>query len=118
MHTADKIRKIIQVRGRMLQENGMEPTREELAAACEMPLDKLQQLLQLHPEVCSLDAPLGPLFYIYRYRAGSISQANYTLQMPTARTLIETIRKRLLADRAGTTAGRPAVTIHHRSLLP
>lgn len=59
VHTAEKIRKIVLVRSKMLQEIGAEPTQEQLAEACQMPVDKLQQLMQLHPEVCSLDAPLG-----------------------------------------------------------
>ena len=43
----------------MLQQNGVEPTHEELAKACEISVDKLRQLMQLHPEICSLDAPVG-----------------------------------------------------------
>ena len=58
-HTAEKLRKIVLMRGKLQQENGAEPTREELARACDMPVDKLCQLMRLHPEVSSLDAPLG-----------------------------------------------------------
>lgn len=58
-HTAERIRKVIMMRAKLIQQNGTEPTQEELAAACEISVDKLQQLIRLHPEVCSLDAPVG-----------------------------------------------------------
>lgn len=58
-HTAEKIWKIIATRSRLQQENGVLPSGEELAQACDMTVDKLNQLMQLYPEVCSLDAPLG-----------------------------------------------------------
>lgn len=59
VHTAERIRKIAQMRTALWQRNGAEPTDEELAQACELPLEKLNQLLQLHPEICSLDAPIS-----------------------------------------------------------
>ena len=58
-HTAEKIRKVALQRTMLLQQFGQEPTQEELAQACEMPVDKLRQLMQLHPEICSLEAPAG-----------------------------------------------------------
>ncbi len=58
-HTAERIRKVAITRREMLQENGMEPTDEALAKACDLPVKKLRQLVQLHPEICSLDAPMG-----------------------------------------------------------
>ena len=58
-HTAERIRKIAQTRTKLLQRDGTEPSEEELAQACDISISKLRQLLQLHPEICSLDAPLG-----------------------------------------------------------
>lgn len=58
-HTADRIRKVSQIRAALLQKNGVEPTEEELAVACEISVEKLRQFQQLHPEICSLDAPIG-----------------------------------------------------------
>lgn len=58
-HTAERIRKIVTTRATMIQGNGTEPTEEALAEACGMPVDKLRQLMQLHPEIFSLDAPMG-----------------------------------------------------------
>ena len=58
-HTAEKIRKIQSVRSALLQENGAEPSPEELAQHCDLPAAKIEQLLQLSPEVCSLETPVG-----------------------------------------------------------
>jgi len=58
-HTAERIRKIETARGMLLQQNGTEPTAEEIGQACDMPVQKVRQLMALSPEVCSLDAPVG-----------------------------------------------------------
>jgi len=58
-HTAERIRKVLVEKARWIQEFGYEPTLDELAQRCQIPLNKVQQLLQLNPEVCSLDAPAG-----------------------------------------------------------
>ena len=58
-HTGDKIRKIVAARRTWLQEKGTEPSTEQLAEACDMPEERVLKLLQLSPEVCSLDAPSG-----------------------------------------------------------
>ena len=58
-HTAEKIRKIQSVRSALLQENGIDPSPEELAQHCDLPAAKIEQLLQLSPEVCSLETPVG-----------------------------------------------------------
>lgn len=58
-HTAERIRKVLTARAALLQENGEEPTLEEIGQKCDMTGDKVSQLLQLHPEICSLDAPAG-----------------------------------------------------------
>ena len=59
LHTAERMRKIDQTRNRLRQESGEEPTDEQVAAACELPVAKVRQLTQLTPEMCSLDAPTG-----------------------------------------------------------
>ena len=58
-HTGDKIRKIVSARRTWLQEKGTEPSFAQLAEACEMSEERVQKLLQLSPEICSLDAPTG-----------------------------------------------------------
>lgn len=58
-HTAEKIRKLSAVSAQLQQKNGAQPELSELAAACELPVEKVEQLLRLIPEICSLDAPVG-----------------------------------------------------------
>ncbi|MBQ8237301.1 MAG: RNA polymerase sigma factor RpoD/SigA [Oscillospiraceae bacterium] len=59
LHTAERMRKIDATRNRLRQETGEEPADEAVAAACELPVAKVRQLMQLTPEMCSLDAPTG-----------------------------------------------------------
>lgn len=58
-HTAERIRKVALMRAKLVQQHGTEPSEEVLAEACDISVDKLRQLVRLHPEVCSLDAPIG-----------------------------------------------------------
>ncbi len=59
LHTAERIRKVEMARTALLQEKEGEPTVEEIAQHCELSPAKVRQLMQLSPEVCSLDAPAG-----------------------------------------------------------
>ena len=58
-YTAERIRRVSAARAALLQKNGEEPEIGEIAAYCEIPEEKVRKLLQLSPEVCSLDAPVG-----------------------------------------------------------
>ena len=59
LHTAERMRRIDQTRNRLQQEKGVAPTDEEVAKLCDLPVDKVRRLVQLTPEMCSLDAPAG-----------------------------------------------------------
>ena len=59
VHTAEKLRKISAANMELLQKNGIQPGVQELAEACQIPVEKVEQLLRLMPEICSLDAPAG-----------------------------------------------------------
>jgi len=59
LHTAERIRKVMFARAQLIQETGKEPTDEEIALQCDIPTDKVRQLIQMAPEICSLDAPAG-----------------------------------------------------------
>lgn len=59
VHTAEKMRKLNQLRAGFLQQQGREPTDEELARQVGLPAAKVRQLRELTPEICSLDAPAG-----------------------------------------------------------
>ena len=58
IHTAERIRRVSVARNTLLQENGAEPTAEQIADRCGLPVSKVQQLQQLSPQICSLDAPV------------------------------------------------------------
>ena len=59
LHTMEKMRKILAVKAAFLQRNGQEPTAAEIASACDLAEDKVTELLELVPAVCSLDTPTG-----------------------------------------------------------
>ena len=59
VHPAERMRKVQAAQAVLRQEQGTEPTAEEIAARVDMPREKVAQLLQLSPDVCSLDVPVG-----------------------------------------------------------
>ncbi|MBQ3252865.1 MAG: RNA polymerase sigma factor RpoD/SigA [Oscillospiraceae bacterium] len=59
MHTMEKMRKLLAVRSALLQENCQEPTPQELSQKSGIEADKVEKLLELLPQICSLDAPAG-----------------------------------------------------------
>ena len=58
-HTAERMRKVELTRSALRQENGIEPTAAEIAQHTGIPESKVEELLRLSPEVCSLDIPTG-----------------------------------------------------------
>ena len=58
-HTADKLRKVLAARSALQQEQGAEPDAAQLARCCDMDTAAVEKLLELAPQVCSLDAPAG-----------------------------------------------------------
>ena len=58
-YTAEHIRKVQTAQAALLQETGEMPTAREIAAQCGLQPEKVEKLLNLAPEVCSLDAPAG-----------------------------------------------------------
>ncbi len=58
-YTAQMMNRIRAARLALLQSSGSEPTVQELVIACDMSAEKVEKLLQLMPEVCSLDSPVG-----------------------------------------------------------
>lgn len=55
-YTAERIRKVILAKLELSQRTGEQPTAAQIALHCAMPEGKVQELLQLLPEVYSLDA--------------------------------------------------------------
>lgn len=57
--TMEKMRKLLAIKAALTQENGEEPTVEQIAQRCGETAEKTKELLELVPQVCSLDAPAG-----------------------------------------------------------
>jgi len=58
-HTAERVRKLLFARAELFKQLQRMPTLEELAEACDITRERVEELLGYVPEVCSLDAPLG-----------------------------------------------------------
>ena len=59
LHTAERIRKVMAAAASLEQLQETAPTPAEIAEITGMTEEKVRQLLQLTPEVCSLDVPAG-----------------------------------------------------------
>ena len=59
LHTAERMRKIEVTRNNLRQETGEEPAAAEIAKVSGIPESKVTELMQLTPEVFSLDIPTG-----------------------------------------------------------
>jgi RNA polymerase primary sigma factor len=59
LHTGEKIRKLLKARTALQQQTGEMPTSVQLAEECDMPVKKVEEYLQLLPQISSLDAPAG-----------------------------------------------------------
>lgn len=59
LHTMEKIRKLIAIRNAMHQETGEEPSVDAIAKRADMTPEKAAELLELLPQVWSLDNPTG-----------------------------------------------------------
>ena len=59
LHTAEKIRKVEAARNLLKQQYGTEPTIDEISQQVGLPTAKVEELLSLSPDVCSLDVLTG-----------------------------------------------------------
>ena len=58
-HTAERMRKILTAQRELYQQLGRTPSSNEISAASGISESKVRQLLELIPEIGSLDAPVG-----------------------------------------------------------
>ena len=58
-YTAERMKKVLTARAELLQQSGQEPEVRDIAAKAGMTEEKARELLNLIPEVCSLDKPAG-----------------------------------------------------------
>ena len=59
LHTAERIRKVETARAQLCQELEQEPDIRQIARKCDLTEERVRQLLQLAPQVISLDIPAG-----------------------------------------------------------
>ena len=59
LHTAERTRKVQTARAAPLQETGEEPTTAQISERSGIPESKVQELIRLTPDICSLDVPAG-----------------------------------------------------------
>ncbi|MDY6313887.1 MAG: RNA polymerase sigma factor RpoD [Clostridia bacterium] len=59
VHMVETINKIMRESRRMLQENGREPSADELANALNMPADKVRETMKIALDPVSLETPIG-----------------------------------------------------------
>lgn len=59
MHTAERMRKVETARAELRQSTGAEPDARALSRATGFPEEKVEELLQLSVDICSLDLPVG-----------------------------------------------------------
>ena len=59
LHTAERIRSVQMTKNALIQELGEEPTPEQIAERMGITTERVKTLLNMSPEVCSLDVPTG-----------------------------------------------------------
>ena len=59
IHAMEKIRKVQNAVKELTTDVGVEPTIEQISQACGLPEEKVKELLQAEPEICSLEVPIG-----------------------------------------------------------
>ncbi len=59
VHMVETINKLMRVSRQLLQENGKDPTPEEIAAEMEISEDKVREILKIAQEPVSLETPIG-----------------------------------------------------------
>ncbi len=59
VHMIETINKLIRTSRQLVQENGREPSPEEIAERMDLPLDKVRRVLKIAKEPISLETPIG-----------------------------------------------------------
>ena len=59
VHMVETINKLIRVSRQLLQELGRDPTPEEIAAAMEIPVERVREIQKVAQEPVSLETPIG-----------------------------------------------------------
>jgi len=117
VHMTETINKIIRVSRIFVQENGREPTPEEVARNMRMPQDKVKSILKVAQQPISLQMPIGDEgdthFGDFIEDKKAISPANATIcsmlkeEMGSALSTLTEREKKILTLRFGITDGCP-----------
>ena len=117
VHMTEAINKLLRVSRALVQENGKEPTPEEIAREMEMPVEKIRGILKIAQEPISLQTPIGDEGdthfgdFIEDKRAVSPSSATtYSMLREQMESVLETLterEKKVLMLRFGITDGYP-----------
>ena len=59
VHMVETINRLMKTSGRLLQEQGREPTLEEIACALEVTVERVSEIIRVAPEPLSLETPIG-----------------------------------------------------------
>lgn len=59
VHMVETINRVLRVSRQLLQENGRDPTDDEIAAELNMPVEKVREILKIAQEPVSLEMPIG-----------------------------------------------------------
>src|SRR5712691_7255012 len=59
VHMVETINRLIKTSSQLLQENGREPTLDELARALDLPVERVSEIIRIAPEPLSLETPIG-----------------------------------------------------------
>jgi RNA polymerase primary sigma factor len=117
VHMTETINKIIRFSRVFIQENGREPTPEEIAAKMRLPQDKVKAILKIAQEPISLQMPIGDEgdthFGDFIQDKKAVSPANETVrsmlkeEMNSALSTLTEREKKILVLRFGITDGVP-----------
>ncbi|HOX53958.1 MAG: RNA polymerase sigma factor RpoD [Candidatus Omnitrophica bacterium] len=117
VHMTETINKIIRVSRIFVQENGREPTPQEIARSVRLPVDKVKEILKISQEPISLQTPIGDEgdthFGDFIEDKKAVSPANATIQSmlkDEIGTVLESLsdrEKRILDLRFGIADGSP-----------
>ncbi|MDO8729677.1 MAG: RNA polymerase sigma factor RpoD [Candidatus Omnitrophota bacterium] len=101
VHMTETINKLIRISRQLVQENGKEPSPEEIASEMRMPVEKVRGILKIAQEPISLQTPIGDdgdtHFGDFIEDKRAISPANataYSMLKEQMETVLETLTER------------------------
>ncbi len=101
VHMTETINKLIRVSRQLVQENGKEPTPEEIGSEMRMPVEKVRGILKIAQEPISLQTPIGDdgdtHFGDFIEDKRAVSPANataYSMLKEQMETVLETLTER------------------------